>query len=197
MPATHVPKIATNAGGRTLTVTVAETGTSLYAQRLVAGQHVLCADEPESMGGKDIGPSPYEYVLAGLGACTSISLRMFIERHNWDVKGIVIELAHEKVLAQDGKSSVDRFSRVIHVKGDLTDAQRLRLLEIAEKCPVSLTLRRAAVVESKLSEVPASKESRPTPAPATLVYPARTLDACAARTAATRVDTTNNLRTSS
>jgi putative redox protein len=103
---------------------------------------------------------------------------MYIERHNWDVKGIVIELAHEKVLAQDGKSSVDHFNRVIHVKGDLTDAQRLRLLEIAEKCPVSLTLRRAAVVESKLAEV-------------THVL-ARTLDVCAARTAATPVDATAN-----
>ena len=142
-----------NGVDRTFTVTVAETGTGLYAQRVVAGQHVLSADEPEWAGGKDIGPSPYEYVLAGLGACTSVTLRMYIQRHNWDVKLIVIELAHDKVLAQDGKSSVDHFSRVIQVKGDLTDAQRLRLLEIAERCPVSLTLGRAAVVESKLAEV--------------------------------------------
>jgi putative redox protein len=150
-----------NGTDKTLSVTVAETGTGLYAQRVVAGQHVLSADEPESMGGKDIGPSPYEYVLAGLGACTSISLRMYIERHNWDVKGIVIELAHEKVLAQDGKSSVDHFTKVIHLKGDLTDAQRLRLLEIAEKCPVNLTLRRASVVESKLAEGTASRTATP------------------------------------
>jgi putative redox protein len=155
LPATHIPRIGMNRADRMLTVTVAEAGTGLYAQRVVAGQHVLSADEPESTGGKDIGPSPYEYVLAGLGACTSISLRMYIERHNWDVKGIVIGLAHEKVLAQDGKSSVDHFSRAIHVKGDLTGAQRLRPMEIAEKCPVSLTLRRAAVIESKLAELAA------------------------------------------
>lgn len=155
------PEDRMNGADRTLTVTVAETGTGLYAQRVVAGQHVLTADEPESKGGKDVGPSPYEYVLAGLGACTSISLRMYIERHNWDVKGIVIELAHQKVVAQDGKSSVDHFSKVIHVKGDLTDAQRLRLLEIAEKCPVNLTLRRASVVESKLAEVTTSRTAAP------------------------------------
>jgi putative redox protein len=160
-----------NGADGTLTVTVAETGTSLFAQRVVAGRHVLSADEPESTGGKDIGPSPYEYVLAGLGACTSISLRMYIERHNWDVQRIVVELAHEKVLGQDGKSSVDHFNRVIRVKGDLTEAQRLRLLEIAEKCPVSLALRRTTVVESKLAE-----------------------DACAASTAAMPVDATANRR---
>lgn len=155
LAATHIPRIGISRADSMLTVTVAETGTSLYAQRVVAGQHVLSADEPESTGGKDIGPSPYEYVLAGLGACTSISLRLYIERHNWDVKGIVIELTHERVPALDGKSRVDRFNRVIRVKGDLTDTQRLRLLEIAEKCPVSVTLRRAAVVESKLAEVTA------------------------------------------
>ena len=144
-----------NEPDRTLTVTVAETGTGLYAQRIIAGQHVLSADEPASGGGKDIGPSPYQYVLAGLGACTSITLRMYIERHNWPVKRIVVDLAHEKVIAPDGTSNVDQFNRVIRLKGDLTDAQRLQLLEIAEKCPISLALRRAAVLQSKLAEAAA------------------------------------------
>ena len=145
------PEKRVNAGDRPIAVTVAETGICLYAQRVIIGQHVLLADEPASMGGQDIGPSPYEYLLAALGACTSISLRMYIQHHNWNVNGIVIELAHEKVHSQDGRSSAGHFRRVIHVKGDLTEAQRLRLLEVAEKCPVSLTLRRSSAVESRLA----------------------------------------------
>jgi putative redox protein len=132
-------------------VTVSEAGTGPYAQIVVAGRHVLSADEPESQGGHDTGPSPYDYVAAGLGCCTSITLRMYIERHKWAVRRIVVEVKHEKVPAADGAGMIDRFERTIHLDGKLSDEQQLRLLQIADKCPVSETLGQSSVVDSKLT----------------------------------------------
>jgi putative redox protein len=132
------------------TVTVVESGNGPYAQFITAGRHVLGADEPESLGGHDTGPSPYEYVLAGLGACTAMTLRMYASRHGWGLSKTSVDLQHEKTLGSDGKSKVDRFNRIIRLEGNLTDEQRRRLLEIAEKCPVSQTLQRASVVNSNL-----------------------------------------------
>ena len=119
------------------TVTVVESGNGPYAQFVTAGHHVLGADEPESLGGHDTGPSPYEYVLAGLGACTAMTLRMYASRHGWALRNTAVNLQHDKILAPDGKGKIDRFNRVIRLEGDLTDEQRRRLFEIAEKCPVS------------------------------------------------------------
>jgi putative redox protein len=90
--------------------------------------------------------------LAGLGACTAMTLRMYATRQRWPLKRTAISLRHEKILARDGRSKIDQFERDIHLEGDLTPEQRQRLLEIAEKCPVSQTLRRASVVVSRLSE---------------------------------------------
>jgi len=133
-------------------VTVAESGSGPYSQLVHAGRHVLSADEPETRGGNDVGPSPYEYLLAGLGACTAITLRAYVERHNWGLRRTIVELWHEKSPAADGKSMIDHFHRAIHLDGDLTEEQRLRLLEIAERCPVSQTLRRSSVIESRLAD---------------------------------------------
>jgi putative redox protein len=132
-------------------VTVAESGSGPYSQRVTAGRHVLSADEPESLGGHDTGPSSYEFLLAGLGACTAITLRMYAERHNWTLRRTMVELQHKKIQTADGTSRIDHFRRIIYLEGDLTEEQRLRLFEIAGKCPVSETLRHAAIVESKLA----------------------------------------------
>ena len=94
-------------------VTVTESGSGRYSQRVAVGRHVLFADEPESSGGQDTDPSPYEYVLAGLGACTAITLRMYVERHNWALRRITVELQHEKIPAADGASKIDHFHRTI------------------------------------------------------------------------------------
>ncbi len=145
------------------TVTVVESGNGPYAQFVTAGRHVLGADEPEALGGRDTGPSPYEYVLAGLGACTAMTLRMYAARQRWPLKRTAVRLRHEKIVAPDGKSKIDQFEREIHLEGDLTTEQRQRLLEIAEKCPVSQTLRRASVIVSRLSE---TGPTRFEPAPA-------------------------------
>jgi putative redox protein len=131
-------------------VTVAESGSGPYSQLVHAGRHVLSADEPEASGGHDVGPSPYEYLLAGLGACTAMTLRSYVERHNWGLRRMTVELWHETRRAADGKSVIDHFHRAIHFDGDLTQEQRLRLLEIAERCPVSRTLRSSSVIVSPL-----------------------------------------------
>src|SRR3984893_126498 len=73
-------------------VTVAESGSGPYSQLVHAGRHVLSADEPEASGGHDVGPSPYEYLLAGLGACTAMTLRSYVERHNWGLRRTTVEL---------------------------------------------------------------------------------------------------------
>jgi putative redox protein len=133
-------------------VAVTESGVP-YAQTVVAGRHVLAADEPISKGGGDKGPSPYEYLLAGLGACTLMTMRMYADRHKWPLGHAKVELWHEKVAATGTGPKTDRFYRIIHLKGELTEEQRLRLLEIAEHCPVSETLRRASSIHTTLAEL--------------------------------------------
>jgi len=135
-------------------VTVTDGGGGRYSQRVTVGRHVLSADEPPSRGGQDIGPSPNEYLLAGLGACTAITVRMYAERHDWSLRRTTIEVEHKKIVATDGKSQIDHFYRTIHLEGDLTEEQRLRIFQIADKCPVSEILRHAAVVISTLASVP-------------------------------------------
>jgi putative redox protein len=132
-------------------VTVIESGNGPYAQFVSVGHHVMGADEPEKLGGRDTGPSPYEYLLAGLGACTAMTLRMYGTRHGWPLDKIAVELKHDHITAEDGRK-IDRFERIIRLDGELNDAQRLRLLEIAEKCPVSRTLQRASIVDTQLGE---------------------------------------------
>ena len=135
-------------------VTVAESGSGPYSQLVWAGRHVLSADEPQTRGGHDVGPSPYEFLSTGLGACTATTLRDYVRRHNWDLRRTIVEVRHEKAVAADGTSTVDQFQRMIHLDGDLTEEQRLKLLQVAEMCPVSETLRHSSIVESKLADDP-------------------------------------------
>jgi putative redox protein len=142
-------------------VTIVESGNGPYAQFVTAGRHVLGADEPEQIGGRDTGPSPYEYVLAGLGACTAMTIRMYAARKSWPLAKISVSLRHEKIPAPDGTGKIDRFVRLIALEGDLSGEQRQRLLEIAEKCPVSQTLQRASVVSAGLAGQEAAHASIP------------------------------------
>jgi putative redox protein len=139
-------------GAQPRAVRVAESGSGPYSQIVTAGSHTLSADEPQAVGGNDVGPSPYEYIMAGLGACTAMTLRFYVTRHNWGVNRITIELQHEKIVATESASTVDQFRRVIHLEGDVSGEQRLKLLEIAEMCAVSQTLRRVSIIESKLAD---------------------------------------------
>ena len=117
-----------------------------YAQRIRAGAHETVADEPAVLGGTDAGMTPYDLLLASLGSCTSITLRMYANRKQWPVKKIAVRLRHERIHAEDCQSCetkvgrIDRIARELIVDGPLDDQQRARLLEIAEKCPVHRTL---------------------------------------------------------
>lgn len=138
-------------------VVVAETGTGAFAQQVMIGRHRLTADEPAPIG-TDTGPSPYDFLLAGLGACTSMTVRMYAERKKWPLEKVTVSLRHSRIHAQDcadcetETGQVDRIERVIRFDGDLDDDQRQRLREIADKCPVHRTLHSEIVIDTTVSE---------------------------------------------
>ena len=127
-----------------------------YLQNISIGQHRIQADEPVEVGGCDAGPNPYELLLAALGACTSMTLRMYAARKRWPLEDIRVRLMHGKIHAEDclgcetKEGLVDRIEREIVLVGNLTDEQRQRLLEIASKCPVHRTLTSEIHIETRL-----------------------------------------------
>ncbi len=131
-------------------------GASGYANRVWAGRHRLQADEPERVGGTDTGPDPYGYLLAALGACKSMTLRMYADRKGWPLTGTRVRLRHAKIHATDcedcetREGKVDRIEVEIGVEGELSDEQRGRLLEIADRCPVHRTLVSEISIKSRL-----------------------------------------------
>ncbi|WP_333843743.1 bifunctional alpha/beta hydrolase/OsmC family protein [Pelomicrobium sp.] len=137
-------------------VRVEEVGSGKYAQTICAGHHRLRSDEPLTYGGSDTGPSPYQLLLASLGACTSMTLRMYAEQKGWPLERVAVELRHEKIHAADCETcetkegKVDRIERVIELVGPLDEAQRQRLLEIANKCPVHRTLHSEVIIPTRL-----------------------------------------------
>ena len=138
---------------------VAETGTGKYAQAVsVGGKHGLLADEPVHYGGTDTGPSPYDLLLAGLGACTTMTLRMYADRKGLPVDRLAVTLSHKKIHAEDCEScetqtgKIDRIERLIDITGNLDPDTRARMLEIADKCPVHRTLHSEVLVESRLKD---------------------------------------------
>ena len=117
------------------TVTVKERSGGIYTNDMQTSRHHLYADEPESMGGADLGPTSYEYLCAGLGACTSITLRMYAERKGWPVTHIGVDVSFSRETHADGLQR-NVFTRVITLEGDLDEGQHARMIEIANKCPV-------------------------------------------------------------
>ena len=119
-----------------------------------AGHPHILADEPVTYGGTNKGMSPYGFVSAGLGACTSMTIRMYARRKGWALKHVSVDVSHNKVHAQDASDprgvKVDEWHRKIRLEGDLDGAQRARLLEIADRCPVHRTLERASEVVTEL-----------------------------------------------
>lgn len=127
------------------TVVVAERESRGLAQMLLDGRHQLPADEPAADGGEDSGPGPYELLLMALGSCTSMTVRLFARRRNWPLERVVVRLRHSRSHARDCANCNEHTSALDHIDveltldGNLDEAQRTRLLEIARKCPIHRT----------------------------------------------------------
>ncbi|HEX8892418.1 MAG TPA: OsmC family protein [Terriglobales bacterium] len=117
-----------------------------HVQNISVSPHLLQADEPRDCGGNDVGPNPYELLLSALGACTSMTLRMYAERKQWPLQGVQVRLAHSKIYAEDCvacdpyQAMLDQIDAEISLISDLSEHQRQRLMEIADRCPVHRTL---------------------------------------------------------
>ena len=135
---------------------IVESGRSRYVQNISVGPHLLQADEPSDAGGNDAGPNPYELLLAALGACTSMTVRMYAERKQWPLQGVHVRLSYAKVHAEDCAecdtrvAMVDQIEIEISLLGDLSEDQKRRLLEIANKCPVHRTLTSQVQIRTRL-----------------------------------------------
>ena len=138
-------------------VVVSENGDGTFGNDVFAGVHHLLADEPESVGGLDRGPSPYDLLSAALGACTNMTVRMYADHKGLPLERVSVGLAHKKVHAEDcadcetTQGKIDEIERTLLFEGDLTEEQREKLMEIANKCPVHRTLHSEVKVRSYLA----------------------------------------------
>lgn len=139
-------------------VVVRETRASKLQQTVTMGPHQMLADEPIAAGGQDSGPGPYDFVLAGLGACTSMTMRMYADRKSLPMERVTVTLKHSKIHAEDcaecetRAGMLDQIDRVIQIEGTLDADQRKRLMEIADKCPVHRTLTSEVRIVTKAAE---------------------------------------------
>ena len=137
--------------GRVVTVTRG----AAFRTEIAAGRHVWVSDEPVAVGGADAAPSPYDYLVAALGACTGMTLRAYAARKEWPLEEVTVRLAHGKVHGideqhcADREARMDRIEREVEIEGQLDAEQRARLLEIADRCPVHRTLSAGVFVETK------------------------------------------------
>ncbi len=126
-----------------------ETGESLYAVDIEASGHALRGDEPVASGGANLGPAPYDFLLAALGTCTSMTVRWYAQQKNWPLEKVEVTLSHSKGPDETGKASLDRFTKTVVLTGEaLTGEQRQKLIDIAARCPVQRTLEGAPVIET-------------------------------------------------
>ena len=137
-------------------ITVQESGKGKYAQDINLDRHLLTADEPIANGGNDLGPSPYDFLLASLGACTSMTLRIYADLKKIPLEKVIVRLTHDKIHAEDCKEceekavKMDHIDRKIELFGNLSQEQREKLLAIANKCPVHRTLTSKILITTEL-----------------------------------------------
>lgn len=132
-------------------------GEKNYRTVMHAGRHELISDEPERTGGEDVGPDPYDYLLMSLGSCSVITMKMYADRKKWPIEEFFVEMLHyKKEIEGDGDNPKKRdvIEKEVIVKGDLTDEQVERLIEISKKCPVHRTLMNSIDIVT----LPAKKE---------------------------------------
>ena len=141
------------------TVLVRETGGSKFQQEILSGPHRFLADEPVNVGGLDSGPGPYNLLLAGLGACTSMTLRLYADNKKLPLERVSVRLTHNKIHAEDclncetKEGKIDRIDRNITLEGAVSAEDRKRLLEIADKCPVHRTLKSEIEIRTRETTV--------------------------------------------
>jgi len=151
MPVELTPEAASLEYGRVL---VEETGRGRFQQRITIGPHGLLADEPATQGGLGSGPTPYDLLAASLGACKSMTMRLYAERKGWSLDRVRIAVTHDRVHAADcadcetAEGRIDEVRVEIDITGDLSAKQRTRIVEIAERCPVHLTLTREVKIRT-------------------------------------------------
>jgi putative redox protein len=127
-----------------------------FAQDITAGVHHLVADEPQALGGTETGPNPYDLLISALGACTSMTLSLYARRKQWPLEAVTVRLRHSKLHAVDcaecetKDGMLDRIECAVELQGELSDEQRRRLLEIANKCPVHKTLTSEVDIRTRL-----------------------------------------------
>ena len=128
-----------------------------FTQEITAGTHRLVSDEPAAAGGTGTGPTPYDLLLGALGACTSMTIAMYAKRKAWPVDGVTVRLRHSRSHAKDcetcdsSEARLTVIDRDIELQGPLDEAQRARLLDIANRCPVHLTLTSTIEIQTRLT----------------------------------------------
>ena len=140
-------------------VEVGETGVGRFQMKALTPGGVLIVDEPVAAGGLGSGPNPYDLMSAALGACTAMTVRLYAERKGWPLDSVVVRVVHSR----SDLGAKDHFAREIVLQGPLSEEQRTRLKEIAEKCPVHQTLERGSVVGTVLAGLPAADGGDPGP----------------------------------
>lgn len=140
-------------------IVVGETGQGKFLNHVVAGRHRMLADEPESVGGFDAGMSPYDLLAAALGACTSMTIRMYAEHKGVPLERVVVEVEHDKVYSDDSDQAsegavrkIDQFTRTLHLTGALDEPVRQRMAQIADRCPVHRTLHESSRIVTRLAQ---------------------------------------------
>ena len=121
-------------------VRVVETGESRYANRVTMGSHSLISDEPERLGGENLGPNPFDLLGAALAACTSMTIRMYAERKGWDVQNLTVSVDHQRDRGHD------TFTRIISFDGPLGEEERERLIDVSHRCPVHRVMEGSATI---------------------------------------------------
>ncbi len=139
-------------------INVVETRTGRFVAQLLDGRHRLTADEPVASGGSDLGPGPYELLLMALGACKTMTVRLYAERKQWPLDRVYVRLRHSRIHAEDcadcetKEGMLDRIECVVELEGALDAEQRARLFDISTKCPVHRTLTSEISIQSRLQE---------------------------------------------
>jgi uncharacterized OsmC-like protein len=154
-PVGPAPDVSSGPGSR---VVIVRGNTHGLAQEIWAGHHRLLADEPLDAGGSDTGPSPYDLLLAALGACTSMTITLYARRNQWPLDEVTVRLRHSRIYASDcaecetKEGKLDQIERDVELVGALNSAQRAKLLEISMRCPVHRTLASEIHVQTRLSD---------------------------------------------